>query len=539
MSDLMITSQSEHLSEELNFTAFIDLCRFCSIKSGPRLNIFDKEAEQRQILFKIRTILPIVINKEDFLPKKICDRCVDKIEQYFEWRSNCVQTDAILRNYADSMRVVTATINFQDGTVNIDKMTPAQKNAYLEAHMAVQQQMMHAAQQMHQQQQQQQHQQQQQQQQHHSQHQQQQQQQPLLQQQQGSSRSAKKSKPNSHESQPAQYHQQQLQQQNLQQQHHGHQQTNNIITAATASGTISTTHYVNTIKVPQINTSSISNSTNISTAGGDSSTFTVPDDVGMGFEGGVRVLQSLGNWSPEIPPNIPRPNLIPFTEPYTEGGSMHPATRLKALQQVQQASSKKSTAKPKAPVTNNTGPPKPVFECTICGKGLARKDKLTIHMRIHTGEKPYICEVCDRAFARRDKLVIHMNKFKHVTPTNIAPLGKRQNRVPTLVKKEDQKCEDNKPILIDHHALATQTLTTVVNSISAQQQQQQQQQQQGQPPGQMDQAPGQQHTGVPSAIGMSIPQQHHHQLSWTCELCGRMFQTREEWTLHAKSHLEY
>lgn len=25
------------------------------------------------------------------------------------------------------------------------------------------------------------------------------------------------------------------------------------------------------------------------------------------------------------------------------------------------------------------------FECTVCGKGLARKDKLTIHMRIHTG----------------------------------------------------------------------------------------------------------------------------------------------------------
>jgi len=61
----------------------------------------------------------------------------------------------------------------------------------------------------------------------------------------------------------------------------------------------------------------------------------------MGFEGGVRVLQSLGTWSAaeQLTYNIPKPNLIPFTEPYVEGGSMHPASRLKALQQVQQASS--------------------------------------------------------------------------------------------------------------------------------------------------------------------------------------------------------
>lgn len=64
----------------------------------------------------------------------------------------------------------------------------------------------------------------------------------------------------------------------------------------------------------------------------------------MGYESGVRVLQSLGNWSPDIPPNVPRPNLIPFIEPYIEGGSMHPASRLKALQQVQQAS--QNTRKP-------------------------------------------------------------------------------------------------------------------------------------------------------------------------------------------------
>lgn len=111
-NSLLVTSGSSG-QEELNFTAFIDLCRFCSIKMGPRLNLFEKEADQRQLLFKIRTILPIAIAKEDFLPKKVCERCVNKIEQFFEWRTNCVQTENIFKNYAESMRNVTATINFQ------------------------------------------------------------------------------------------------------------------------------------------------------------------------------------------------------------------------------------------------------------------------------------------------------------------------------------------------------------------------------------------------------------------------------------------
>lgn len=91
-------------------------------------------------------------------------------------------------------------------------------------------------------------------------------------------------------------------------------------------------------KVPQIS-STTSSSLNVD------NTFTVADDIGMGYESGTRVLQNLGNWPSDLPSNLPRPNLIPFIEPYIEGGSMHPASRLKALQQVQQAAhtSRKTT----------------------------------------------------------------------------------------------------------------------------------------------------------------------------------------------------
>ncbi|CAB3223193.1 unnamed protein product [Arctia plantaginis] len=53
------------------------------------------------------------ISKDDFLPKKICERCVTRLEQLYEWRQNCLSTDSVLRNYAESMKIVTSTINFQ------------------------------------------------------------------------------------------------------------------------------------------------------------------------------------------------------------------------------------------------------------------------------------------------------------------------------------------------------------------------------------------------------------------------------------------
>lgn len=63
MSEAMLTSHQDPQNDELNFTAFTDLCRLCSLKIGHKLQLFDKDAEQRQILFKVRSILPTVVSR--------------------------------------------------------------------------------------------------------------------------------------------------------------------------------------------------------------------------------------------------------------------------------------------------------------------------------------------------------------------------------------------------------------------------------------------------------------------------------------------
>lgn len=56
------------------------------------------------------------------------------------------------------------------------------------------------------------------------------------------------------------------------------------------------------------------------------------------------------------------------------------------------------------------------YRCAFCGKTCAEKSGILRHVRIHTGERPFVCSICNASFNVRGNLTRHSKIHSGIKP---------------------------------------------------------------------------------------------------------------------------
>ncbi|XP_075428887.1 uncharacterized protein LOC142467290 isoform X3 [Ascaphus truei] len=90
-----------------------------------------------------------------------------------------------------------------------------------------------------------------------------------------------------------------------------------------------------------------------------------------------------------------------------------------------------------------------LYECQECGRCFRTFERLKIHKRTHTGERPYSCNECDRSFSQQYNLITHLRTHTGERPYNCKECKKSFTQVSNLIQhrrthtgEKPYKCPD-------------------------------------------------------------------------------------------------
>ncbi|XP_056363737.1 sal-like protein 4 [Oenanthe melanoleuca] len=195
-----------------------------------------------------------------------------------------------------------------------------------------------------------------------------------------------------------------------------------------------------------------------SLAAGLSSSFPLKPDGGRGLPGSISQFPS---------PLLPQSSgSVIFQNPLSVSSAMDP--------------SKKGKGKPPNISVSESKPSaeEPFFKhkCKFCGKVFGNDSALQIHLRSHTGERPYKCNICGNRFTTKGNLKVHFQRHKDKYPhikMNPYPVPEHLDNVPTstgipygmsVPLDESNLIVDSKPLLT---TLPTSAASGAPQSISS------------------------------------------------------------------------